>query len=191
MRSRWRTGRPPVATPEFTLLGDAVWLDFVNSARGRDPFPPDLLPDADAYARWSLAQQLEPGGDVAFPLVRAFRDQLTQLAEALHVGLQPPVGAVAAINAELALCGGSHQLTRVNGSWRLRFSPARPLRALEAIARSAATTLADRAAVVRRCAGETCSLFFTDTTPSQSRRWCDPTLCGHGARVERRRGLLR
>jgi predicted RNA-binding Zn ribbon-like protein len=179
-----------MATPEFTLLGDAVWLDFVNSARGRDPFPPDLLPDAEAYARWSLAQQLEPGPD-GLVLVRGFRDQLTALAEALHAGLQPPAAAVAAINARLAGCSGSHQLTRVGGGWRLRFAPARPLRALEAVARSAATTLADRTAVVRRCAGETCTLFFTDQTPSQSRHWCDPELCGQWSRVERRRGLLR
>ena len=180
-----------MAIPEFTLLGDAVWLDFVNSARGRDPAPPDLLPNPDAYTRWSLAQQLEPGADVAFALVRSFRDQLTQLAEARAAGLHPPTGVVAAINALLDGCPGRHQLTRVNGSWRLSFAPARPPRALEAIARSAAATLADPAAIVRRCAGENCSLFFADTTPTQSRHWCDPAVCGLGGRVERRRGMLR
>lgn len=180
-----------MTTSEFTLLGDAVWLDFVNSARGREPATPDLLPDADAYARWSLAQQLDPGSDLPFAQVRAFRDQLTQLAEALHAGLQPPSAAITAINAHLARCAGSHQLTRVNGGWRLRFAPTRPLRALEAIARSAAATLADQAATVRRCAGATCSLFFTDPTPHGSRRWCDPAVCGANGRVERRRGNSR
>ena len=180
-----------MATSEFTLLGDAVWLDFVNSARGREPDPPDLLPDACAFARWSTTQQLEPGSEVAFPSVRAFRERLTSLAEALHAGLQPPAAVVAAINAELARCSGTHQLTRVNGGWQLRFAPERPLRTLEAIARSAAATLADPTAVVRRCAGETCTLFFTDRTPTGSRRWCEPSLCGNGARVERRRALLR
>jgi predicted RNA-binding Zn ribbon-like protein len=177
--------------PEFTLLGDAVWLDFVNSARGRDPFPPDLLPDTHAYTRWSLLHQLEPGAGVTLDLVRAFRDHLTHLAESLAAGLHAPGGAVAAINGYLDQCHGRHQLTRVNGHWGLRFAPDRPLRALEAIARSAAATLADRGAVVRRCAGETCSLFFTDATPTQSRRWCDVAVCGLGARVERRRGMLR
>ncbi|HEU5039564.1 MAG TPA: CGNR zinc finger domain-containing protein [Gemmatimonadales bacterium] len=180
-----------MATSEFTLLGDAVWLDFVNSARGRDAFPPDLLPDGDAYARWSLAQELDPGADVAFPVIRAFRDQLTALAETLHAGLQPPGAAIAAINTHLGRYSGSHQLTRVNGSWRIRFAPARPLRALEAIARSAAATLADPAATVRRCAGATCSLFFTDATTTGSRRWCDPSVCGSNGRVERRRGMQR
>jgi predicted RNA-binding Zn ribbon-like protein len=180
-----------MATSEFTLLGDAVWLDFVNTARGREAAPPDLLPDADAYARWTETQQLEPAHDVPFAMVRRFRDQLTQLAEALQAGLQPPAAAVTAINAQLARSSGSHQLTRVSGGWRLRFAPSRPLGPLEAVARSAAATLADRAAIVRRCAGETCSLFFTDRTPTHSRRWCDAAICGRGARIERRRGLLR
>ena len=180
-----------MATPEFTLLGDAVWLDFVNSARGREPDPPDLLPDADAYTRWSRAQELEPGLDVAFPVVRALRDQLTVLAESLHAGIQPPTAAITAINTHLVSCSGAHQLTRVNGSWRLRFAPTRPLRALEAIARSAAATLADQAATVRCCAGETCTLFFTDATTTGSRRWCDASVCGRNGRVERRRGIQR
>ncbi len=180
-----------MAHPPFTLLGDAVWLDFVNSSRGRIPSPPDLLPDPESYGRWARAQNLEPEDGSSFPLVRVFRDHLTALAEALHAGLQPPGGAVAAVNSHLARCPGSHQLTRISGGWRLLFAPGRPLRALEAIARSAATTLADPATSVRRCAGDTCSLFFADGSPVRGRRWCDEAVCGQGARVERRRGLLR
>jgi predicted RNA-binding Zn ribbon-like protein len=180
-----------MADSEFTLLGDAVWLDFVNSSRGRTLSPPDLLRDADAYGRWSRAQNLDPEDGASFALVRPFRGQLTAIAEALHAGLQPPGGAIAALNSQLARCTGSTQLTRIGGGWRLRFAPSRPLRALEAIARSAAATLADPAMAVRRCAGDCCSLFFADDSPSQERRWCDAATCGRGARVERRRGLLR
>jgi predicted RNA-binding Zn ribbon-like protein len=180
-----------MAHPEFTLLGDAVWLDFINSSRGRTFSPPDLLPDAEAYGRWSRALHLDPDDGASFTLVRAFREQLTAVAEALHAGIQPPGIAIAAINSQLARCAGSHQLTRIGGSWRLRFAPSRSLSAIEAIARSAAATLADPATMVRRCAGETCSLFFADDTQTQGRRWCDPMLCGQNGRVERRRGLLR
>jgi predicted RNA-binding Zn ribbon-like protein len=180
-----------MAHSEFTLLGDAVWLDFVNSSRGRVLSPPDLLPDAEAYSRWSRAQNLEPEESADFPLVRVFREHLTGIAEALHAGLQPRGGAVAVVNSHLARCPGSHQLTRVGGGWRLRFAPGRPLRALEAIARSAATTLADSATSVRPCAGETCSLFFAHDKAGRGRLWCDPAVCGQGARIERRRGLIR
>ena len=181
-----------MAIDAFTLLGDALWLDFVNSDRGRTPFPPDLLPDSTAFAHWCEIQHLDPAGDADdIPRVRDLRTRLTELAEAMHDGRQAPAGAVAALNELLARSAGSHQLTRVGGEWRLRFAPARPLGALEAIARSAAATLAETRTAVRRCAGEACSLFFTDESPSGSRRWCDASVCGNHARVERRRGPRR
>jgi predicted RNA-binding Zn ribbon-like protein len=181
-----------MAHPEFTLLGDAVWLDFINSARGRTPSPPDLLPDTAAFTRWAHAQRLiQLDGDAPYPVIHEFRQHLTVLAEALVADLQPPAGAIAAINAVLAGNTGSHRLTRVGGEWQLQFAPTRALTPLEAIARSAATTLADPAVVVRRCAGEACSLFFADSSPSRSRRWCTATICGTNLRVERRRGPRR
>jgi predicted RNA-binding Zn ribbon-like protein len=177
---------------EFTLLGDALWLDFVNSARGRILSPPDLLPNATAYQRWARIQHLEmePEAD-AFARARQFRAGLTTLAEALHAGLQPPGGVIEAINQQLARSPGIHQLTRESGEWRLRFAASRPLTALDAIAQSAARTLADPLVTVRRCASQTCSVFFTDGSPTRSRRWCDPSICGRHTRVERRRGSLR
>ena len=181
-----------MALDEFTLLGDALWLDFVNSARGRTLSPPDRLPDFSAYARWCALHHLDLAGDrTSMDDVLTLRARLTGLAEALHEGRQPPTGTIAALNEQLARSMGSHQLTRVCGEWRLRFAPVRPLAALEAIARSAAATLAEAGTAVRRCAGETCSLFFTDESPTGSRRWCVAALCGRDARVERRRGLLR
>jgi predicted RNA-binding Zn ribbon-like protein len=177
---------------EFTLVGDALWLDFVNTARGRTLSPPDLLPDQAAMLRWASAQSLYLDGD-APPLHDAlqFREHLTGLAEALHRGQQPPAGSIAAINGQLARGDGCHQLNRVGGEWRLRFTAARRPAVLEAIAQSAATSLADPLLFVRRCAGESCSLFFSDDSPNQSRRWCSATVCGREVRVERRRGLLR
>ena len=177
---------------EFTLLGDALWLDFVNTARGRTADPPDLLPDDRAVLRWAEAQRLDlNGGPPSVGAVRQFRERLTALAEALHAGLQPPAASIAAINEHLAQGGGCHQLTRVGGEWRLRFAPERRPVVLEAIAQSAAASLADSLRLVRRCAGQSCSLFFTDGSPNQSRRWCCAELCGCQTKVERRRGLLR
>jgi predicted RNA-binding Zn ribbon-like protein len=177
---------------EFTLLGDALWLDFVNTGRGRTPSPPDLLPDEAAILRWILAQSLHANGD--FPLLGdalRLRERLTLLAEALHGGLQPPAGSITAINELLARGDGCHQLTRVGGEWQLRFAPSQRPGVLEAIAQSAASSLADPQRFVRRCAGDGCSLFFADDSPNQSRRWCSAIVCGREVRVERRRGLLR
>jgi predicted RNA-binding Zn ribbon-like protein len=181
-----------MSQPEFTLLGDAIWLDFVNTARGRTSFPPDLLSDGEAILRWTVAQRLHSDG--ASPSLQdalRLRERLTMLAEALHAGLQPPAGAIAAINEQLAQGQGCHQLIRTGGEWQLHFAPSRRPTVLEAIAQSAAATLADPLLFVRRCSGNTCSLFFTDDSPNQSRRWCDAAVCGREMRVERRRGLLR
>lgn len=180
---------PPEA---FVLLGDALWLDFVNSALGRIASPPDLLPDPAAFARWVRLHHLPDAADHApFPRVLELRMRLTELAEAMRDGRQAPAGAIAALNEHLALSTGAQQLTRVGGEWLLRFAPARPLTALEAIARSAAATLADDRLAVRQCAGETCSLFFTDEAQEERRLWCDTDVCGKDARVERRRRLSR
>jgi predicted RNA-binding Zn ribbon-like protein len=178
---------------EFTLLGDAVWLDLVNTARGRDPSPPDLLPNYAAIGCWARAQSFEwvDGNGVSLEEILSFRERLTALAEALDADVQPPAGSISAINQQLSRNGGSHQLTRVSGEWQLRFAPARRPTLLEAIAHSAAATLADPLLFVRRCAGDGCSFFFTDSSPNQGRRWCNPAVCGRQVKVERRRGLLR
>ena len=178
---------------EFPLLGDAVWLDFVNTARGPASSVPELLPDTAAIGRWARAQSLDwvEGNGISLDEVLTFRGRLTALAEALHSDLQPPAGSITAINEQLSGNGGSHQLTRVSGEWQLRFAPARRPTLLEAIAQSAAAGLADPLLFVRRCAGDSCSLFFTDNSPNQGRRWCNPAVCGRQVKVERRRGLLR
>jgi predicted RNA-binding Zn ribbon-like protein len=178
---------------EFTLLGDAVWLDFVNTAQGREAAPPDLLRDLPALHRWVQAQCLDWLPEDAPSLEEAllFRERLTALAEALHHALQPPPASVRAINEQLARSGGHHQLTRISGAWQLRFAPTCRPTLLQAIAGSAATGLANPTLAVRRCAGPGCSLFFTDDSPNQGRRWCSTAICGRQVTIERRRGLLR
>jgi predicted RNA-binding Zn ribbon-like protein len=181
-----------MAFEEFILLGDALWLDFVNSARGRTAASPDRLSDPDAWARWSSLHHLDGAGDpVPFAQALELRARLTELAEALHDGRVVPAGVIAVLNQHLGRTAGRQQLTRVGGAWRLGFAPLRPPAPLEAIARSAAATLANRQLAVRRCAGEGCSLLFTDDSADGSRRWCDAAECGRDARIERRRGLRR
>lgn len=181
-----------MADDQFTLLGDAVWLDFVNTARGRVDQPPDLLPDFSAWQRWALTRKLTPGSDIAgFAIIRRLRDQLDALADALHAGRPAPGGAIAMMNELLSHRTGNQHLTRESGRWRIQFAPARSASALETIAHSAAGTLADHLTHVRRCAGTRCNLFFTDDSPTGSRRWCDAAVCGRDTNVERRRGILR
>lgn len=172
--------------PEFLLLGDALWLEFVNTVAG--PRRQDALPDAQAYLRWTKAMRLEPPGTAAaFEEARRFRDQLLAMAGALESSRNPPASGIEAVNARLAPLEGRERLIRVGGAWQIRFAPARPPGALEAVARSVAETLANPVAVVRACANPECGLYLVDDSPSQGRRWCSPTRCGVRGRIERRR----
>jgi predicted RNA-binding Zn ribbon-like protein len=181
-----------MSEPEFLLLGDAIWLDFVNTARGRTVPPVDRLPDTAAYQRWLTALLLRPDAeDRSFGEVVRVRSGLTALAAALDHGERPPAPAISIINDLLRQSEGAEQLTRAGGDWRLQFAPGAPAPALVAVARSAALTLADPLMLVRQCAGADCSLFFTDDSVAQGRRCCSPDICGRTARIERRRGLLR
>ncbi len=177
---------------EFILLGDASWLDFVNTTRGRTADPPDLLPNPAAYHRWTRAQKLASDvEEIAFADILAFRRQLAALADALSAGRQAPGSSVAAVNAVLAAQPGHEQLVRTAGRWSVRVAPEHPFRALGVVARSAAATLADTARTVRRCAADPCSLVFLDSSSTRSRHWCSASVCGGRGRIERRRGLLR
>lgn len=164
----------------------------MNTATGRTPSPPDLLPDEAAIRRWAQTQSLlVNGSEPGLTDVLRLRERLTALAEALNLNLQPPTGSIVAINEQLSRQPGFHQLTRTGGEWQLRFAPVQRPPMLQAIAQSAAATLANPLLYVRRCAGDGCSLFFTDDSPNQSRRWCNMAVCGREVRIERRRGLLR
>ncbi|MGH7702445.1 MAG: CGNR zinc finger domain-containing protein [Gemmatimonadales bacterium] len=177
-----------MSDPEFTLLGDAIWLDFINTAL-TPPAPRELLHDPAAYHRWTKACKLvSDADDVPLEEILRFRRRLLSLAQALDGGKQPPSSAIQAVNRILDRTAGHHQLTRVNGAWRLRFTPTGQASAMDAIAQSAAASLADPLVKVRRCTGDTCSFFFADQSPNHSRRWCSRVTCGDRLRIERRRG---
>jgi predicted RNA-binding Zn ribbon-like protein len=176
-----------VREDRFILLGDALWLDFVNTARGREPNPPDRLSSAPAWDAWLEALQLS-SRPVPFDDVRALRTHLTDLAGALATGQPSPSGSVRAINDLLGSVPGGQRLVRVAGQWQLTFAPNEPPEMLATIARMAAETLALPSPTIRLCAGPTCSLFLLDRSPTQYRIWCSPDYCGRGMRVERRRG---
>ncbi len=178
-----------MSDPEFILLGDAVWIDFINTALGRQPDSPDGLTDAAAYHRWSKAEKLTSDAtELPWSEVLDFRARLLSIAAALSDEHQPPSSAIHEVNRLLTRTDGHHQLTRVGGTWQLAFTPHRTPSALEAIARSAAVTLADPEARVRQCSAAPCTLYFVDRTPGHSRTWCSAEAAAHPtARIERRR----
>jgi predicted RNA-binding Zn ribbon-like protein len=178
-----------MSDPEFILLGDAVWIDFINTARGRQPDDPDGLPDPAAYHRWTKAEKLASDAtELPWSEILDFRVRLLTIASALAEDRQPPSSAIHEVNRLLARTEGHHQLTRVGGVWHTAFTPHQTPSALEAIARSAALTLADTAARVHQCRAAPCTLFFVDRSPGHSRSWCSAEAEAHPAgQLERRR----
>ena len=175
------------AVQPFVILGDAIWIDFVNTGRGTGPVL-DRLVDHNTYLQWTRLEKLPPDDPpLPFPDIIEFRERLTGLAKAIGAQKQAPASAIHAINAILGQSTGYHQLTRVQGSYRTVFTPVRTSTAVDAIARSAAITLSDPEAIVRQCSGQACNLFFVDSSPNHSRRWCSGATCGKQLRVDRRR----
>lgn len=174
--------------PEFILLGDALWLDLVNTARNRSHERVDRLQAPADYHRWTKAEKLASDADtVPFDAVLEARERLTALAVSLAAGRRPPTASVDTLNRTLARMPGRAQLTRSAGRWSLHLAPDQALKALEAVAWSAATTLSDPLAAVRECAGPACDLFILDRTAAHTRQFCSTGSCGQAARVERRR----
>jgi predicted RNA-binding Zn ribbon-like protein len=175
-----------MADPEFILLGDALWLDFINTVTSQAGV--DALPDPAAYRRWCKAVRAAPPDEPeAHAEAVSLRDHLVELARAIDQGRGAPASAIAAINGLLQQVEGCQQLVRVGGAWHLRFAPGRPALALEAVAMSAAQTLAEPRVQIRQCVGLDCRLYFSDDSPTQARRWCSGQRCGRTGRVERRR----
>jgi predicted RNA-binding Zn ribbon-like protein len=183
---------PDAAGPEFVCLGDALWLDFVNTARSRTSPALDRLADAAAWRRWLEVQHLPTAdADARLAAAHLLRGRLLALAEALLHGRPAPIPAIEALNGLLAERAGSQRLTRLAGAWSLDFHPAAPAGPLAAIAHSAAATLADPFVLVRGCAADECSLLFLEPAGGPRRHWCSADACGRHRRVERRRGALR
>lgn len=172
--------------PEFIFLGDALWLDLVNTAA--TPGGPDRLADSAGWHRWQKAQKLRPDSPhVTLADVLEFRRQLLALANRLAAGAAPPGTTVAQVNRWLGGAAARPRLVRVGGAWRRTFEPDAPPAALVAIADSAALTLAEGTASIRRCADAGCARFFLERCDPQRRFFCRPAVCGAGRFVERRR----
>jgi len=189
-------------TREFSFVGNALWVDFLNTepARpgggGRD----DLVSTPGAFARWANAAGLIGSGDPFQPdeawleEARRFRTTLREGAEALLADRSPPKATIAAVNERLARSPVVSALSEGGSGWEImpRFDAPAADALLGRLAADFAGTLASgRTGRLRRCEHPNCVMMFIDTSKNGKRRWCSMETCGNREKAAGHRARTR
>ena len=196
-----RSAAPPPPADEFSLVGNLLCIDFVNTEVVVHGERVDRLADVDALLRWARVADVvdeaalrrlpagwRAGRDAGRLLqdAKALRAALRTALEALATGRPPAADVVPAINDALAAGASTLRLERRGAAYvtlREALDPS-PAALLAPIAESAAWLLehGDRG-LIRRCENPRCIRFFYDTTKNRRRRWCSMDGCGSRAKA--------
>lgn len=197
---------PPRTVPSpFILIGERLWLDFLNTDDVRRGSRIDLLRDFEALVRFleavaildpersqgmrRRAQQQPAGAAAALVDARRVRAALRALAERGANSEKIRGDALAEINRVLGRSAGTRRVeSRADGSFARAFVPVGDAFAglIIPIVESAADALiAGELPRVRRCGDPRCSRVFFDATRNGRRRWCDMATCGNRAKAAR------
>jgi len=174
-----------------------VCLDLVATRGGRTVA--ERLHSGESLREWLYEAGLVPQGtpvevdeDWLGPFT-ALRALLERLVTAALGGAHPvPQAAdIAALNAAaLAAPPAPAAVSGADGALaRSLAGPPRCEGLLAAVARDAVDLFTDppARAQLRRCAGESCTLVYLDTSRGRRRRWCSSEVCGNRERVARHR----
>lgn len=197
--------QPRTVPSPFILIGERLWLDFVNTDDVRRGSRIDLLRDFEALVRFleavaildpershgmrRRAQQQPAGAAAALVDARRVRAALRALAERGAASEKIRGDALAEINRVLGRSAGTRRVeSRADGSFARAFVPVGDAFAglIIPIVESAADALiAGELLRVRRCGDPRCSRVFFDATRNGRRRWCDMATCGNRAKAAR------
>ena len=189
----------------FTLIGERLWLDFVNTDDVRRGTRVDLLRDFESLARFLEAAHVldgerasgmrrrapqQPGGAAAALVdARRVRAALRALAERGAQSEKIRGDALAEINRVLGRSAGTRRLeSRADGSFARAFVPVGDAFAgliIPVVESAADSLIAGELARVRRCGDPRCTRVFFDATRNGRRRWCDMATCGNRAKAAR------
>jgi predicted RNA-binding Zn ribbon-like protein len=192
------------------FLGSHPAIDFLNTRPTPQGTPVELVGDGTSYAAWLEEAQLLPGM-TAQQLKRRFgaaaldeaavearklrewtRDWIARWRDAPK---RPCSAELRRLNHLLARARRYPEVVNtkdgVQVTERWRIDSADELIAVVA-AQIASLISTEEPALVKRCAGPGCTLWFVDRTKAHGRLFCSATVCGNRAKVaafrERRRG---
>lgn len=192
------------------FLGNHPALDFLNTRPTPRGVPIELIGDGPSYAVWLEAARLlhtttasqlrrrfgpaalEAAAAHARDLREWARDWIARWRDAPGAAYGAEAGRLNRLMAR-ATCFPEMVITtdgfQVTERWRIESADG--LIALVA-AQIASLVATEQPALVKRCAGARCTLWFVDRTKAHSRLFCSATVCGNRAKVaafrERRRG---
>ena len=211
-----RSSRPPVRfggvrTPDgyvFELTGGHPCLDLANTVDDRrTSSPKELLASPEDLVDWGRqtgvittrdsarlverALRHHAEAERALARVRVVREIIFAVFSAIARGTRPTAASLSALGREVARALSARELVYRDGglAW---IWPADNSLGLERIVwpvlASAADLLSsDNLPRVRECAGEGCGWLFLDRSKNGTRRWCDMTVCGNRAKMQRYR----
>ena len=186
---------------EPLFLGSHPALDFLNTRLTPRGAPIELIGDGASFAAWLEGSQLLPDttaaklrrrfGAVALDAAAAEARDLREWArDWIARWRDVPAGGYRAELRRLnhlmarATCYPEMVITKdgfqVSERWRL--DSADELIAIVA-AQVASLVATEQPALVKRCAGPGCTLWFVDRTKAHSRLFCSATACGNRAKV--------
>lgn len=202
---------PVRAVEAYVLVGERLWLDFVNSddaTHARGEARRDALDTFDGFVSWlsasrvldderatamlRRAQQQPTGSSAALHEARRLRNVLRALAERGDAPQERATQtAIGEINRILGRSAGSRRVEpRSDGGFVRNFVTAGDVFAglMIPIIESAADALvSSELQRVRRCADPRCARVFFDGSRNGKRRWCDMKTCGNRAKAARHR----
>jgi predicted RNA-binding Zn ribbon-like protein len=185
----------------FYFIGNALWLDFVNTEIIQDGVRVDLLESVEDLLSWAISAEVLTRADAdglanrwaqpsrarqALAQAKEFRAALRNMAERLNENRNPPSAIIDTLNDVLRHWTGFPELVRVKGRIEERvvrqFTDS--IHLMVPIAETAADLLTSGDLnLVRKCENPACILFFYDTTKNHARRWCSMGACGNREKV--------
>lgn len=183
----------------FLLVGNQLWLDFINTEIVAEGHRSSLIRDADDLKAWlweagaTDASVIETVTDSWNALEKetflrqalALRTELRAMAERITAGQAVSDQTIVTINFWLERRRGTPVLRRAEDGYTLTMRYEASADGLLApIAASAAELLAQGdLQLVRKCENPQCILYFYDTSKNHARRWCRMEACGNRQKV--------
>jgi len=176
-------------------------MDFLNTAFAPDGEAVETIGDGGAYLDWLVAAEMLPAAaatkmarrfgsksmDAAAAEARRIREWMRQWLDEWRAAPRADYSdRVDALNKLLARESGGRELVANQGRYELRDAPAfESAQALVALpaAQLASLLTQEDPALIRECAGSSCTLWFLDRTRSHRRLFCSAAVCGNRAKV--------